>query len=270
MKWYDAHWKSQLFDKVRDHPADIYGFQECEDVSSTVSKAGLRDYEVFQGPNKGEGGNPAPLAWNSKVFQKLTEPEDEWIASDQYGNRYANVVRLRHKASGATVTFSNTHGPLGNCKSSVGDNWVKSFNTRKQDGDVVIMTGDFNCKPGETAINKVEAFLGQRVHHWVDFIFTTSSTISGGHHDGWPSDHALLEAEIDIGSGPPPGAGGSDGSDGSESNDDSGGSGGSDGSDENDGSGSSEIIFIGLGVQTCVSVCSVLPLVLSAALLHSR
>lgn len=131
------------------------------------------------------------------------------------------------------------------------------------------MTGDFNCKPGDIAISKVESFLGQRVHHWVDFIFTTSSSISGGHHDGWPSDHALLEADIDIGSGPPPGVGGSEGSDGSESNDGSGDSEG-DGIDGIDNSDSSEIILIGLGVQTAVSVCSVLPLLVSAVLIFIR
>jgi endonuclease/exonuclease/phosphatase family metal-dependent hydrolase len=196
-----------LYQKIKEHPADLYGFQECENVEQVMERSGLgkAQYGFFQGPNK-PNANPAPLVWSKEKFDLLphgtsgkAEPQTVWIAADGYGDRNANVVRLRHKASGKTVVFSNTHGPLGNCGGTTGDNWVKSITNSRKDNDVGIMTGDFNCWPGTDAMNRVTGLLKKRVPDGsIDFVLTTSSSISGGKHDKWPSDHDLVKAQVNL------------------------------------------------------------------------
>ena len=70
----------------------------------------------------GPGDNPAPVAWDGQRFDRLGAG---WlqVGSDQYGQRVTVWVRLLDRTTGATVFFANTHGPLGDCSTALGDNW---------------------------------------------------------------------------------------------------------------------------------------------------
>jgi len=202
-RWGDLH------NRIREEkPFDLIGFQECDNVESIVRDSGLDGFDFWQGPSP----NPCPLAWNSAVFTRISEPGTKWVASDQYGNRHVNFVRLRHVATGSTVLFANTHGPLGNCGNSVGQNWADAITDNIQAGDIAFMTGDFNCGTGSTAMNKVHSVLTQRVEAsefgGIDQILTNGRALSGGSKNGWPSDHPLVEGVFALQSGSGNGASG--------------------------------------------------------------
>lgn len=213
-------WNS-LYDRIKmQRPFDLIGFQECEDVASVVRASGLDGFEYYQGPNK-PANNPAPLAWNAAVFSKISGPGEKWVASDQYGGRYLTWVRLRHIASGIKIFFANTHGPLGNCGSTVGNNWLSGVNDNKEPGDVVFVTGDYNCGTGSSAMNRLkDGLVNDNVNDidgGIDQIITDfGRKESGGSHQGWPSDHPLIKGTFRVGGS---GSGNSD-SDDSESNGD--------------------------------------------------
>merc|ERR1712050_276266 len=102
-----------------EQPFDLIGFQGCEDAQSIVQGAGMTGFEYYMGPNK-PSANPAPLAWSTSVFEKVSGPGHVKVAQDQYGDRIMTWVRLRHQATGVMVFFANTHGPLGSCGSRNG------------------------------------------------------------------------------------------------------------------------------------------------------
>jgi len=201
------HWES-LWQRISaQKPFDLIGFQECEDVAGTVQSSGLAGFDHWQGPNKPQS-NPAPLAWNAAVFSKVAGPGHVVVGADQYGDRIVTWVRLQHIASEKTVLFANTHGPLGNCGADLGDKWVSAVNDVKSPGDLVILTGDFNCQSGSEAMNKIRSSLTGGIDGGIDFILTDGmETISGGNENGYPSDHPLIKARFQLGSatsGSPP------------------------------------------------------------------
>jgi len=189
---------SELWSRIRgESPLDLIGFQECEDVADVVRHSGLSGFEYYLGPKP----NPAPLAWNAQVFSKIGGPGNKWIASDQWGNRHLNWVRLRHKSSGATVFFANTHGPLGNCGTTVGNNWLSGVNENRQSGDTVVFTGDFNCGTGSPAMNILKGQLTVAYDGGIDQILSDKGhkTSSGtGRREGSPSDHPLIKGSFTV------------------------------------------------------------------------
>jgi len=185
-----------IYSKVRSHSFDLIGFQECSNVASVLQNVGLGGWQYYQGPGKPDN-NPAPLAWDPSKFSKLAGPGNKWVASDQYGGRYMTWVRLQHRATGAKILFANTHGPLGNCGSTLGNNWKAGVNGNRQSGDIVFMTGDFNCDSGTQAMKILKESLtndGNDVDVGIDQILVKhTKKLSGGKHDGWPSDHPLVK-----------------------------------------------------------------------------
>jgi hypothetical protein len=201
-----------LYDRItKQMPFDLIGFQECEDVARIIDKSGLEDFDFYQGPNKPKN-NPAPIAWNEKLFTKLAGPSEKWVASDGYGGRYMVWVRLQHKASGVSVFFANTHGPLGNCGSTLGNNWVAGIRENKDANDVVFVTGDYNCWTGTSAMKLLKQELNDDgvndVDAGIDQILTDfglyQKESGGGKLEGWPSDHPLVKGTFGIGPTPPP------------------------------------------------------------------
>jgi len=198
-----------LWNKISDEkPFDLIGFQECEDVEGTVRSSGLSGFDYWQGPNKPQS-NPAPIAWNTAVFSKVSGPDgvvsgpgSVKVGEDQYGDRIVTWVRLEHLATKRTVFFANTHGPLGGCGDGLGNNWVSSVTSNKLPGDVVIMTGDFNCGSGSPAMQKIQSLLPGGVDGGIDFILTQGiDKISGGSSNGYPSDHPLIKGSFQFSSG---------------------------------------------------------------------
>jgi len=191
---------------VRSHSFDLIGFQECSNVASVLQNVGLGGWQYYQGPGKPDN-NPAPLAWDPSKFSKLAGPGNKWVASDQYGGRYMTWVRLQHRATGAKILFANTHGTLGNCGNTLGNNWKAGVNGNRQSGDIVMMTGDFNCDSGTQAMKILKDSLyndRNDVDVGIDQILVKhTKKVSGGKHDGWPSDHPLVKGSFQVsGNGP--------------------------------------------------------------------
>jgi len=195
-----------IYSKIRSHSFDLIGFQECSNVASVLRNVGLGGWQYYQGPGKPDS-NPAPLAWNPSKFSKLGGPGNKWVASDKYGGRYMTWVRLQHRATGAKILFANTHGPLGNCGSTLGNNWKAGVNGNRQSGDIVFMTGDFNCDSGTQAMKILKESLtkdGNDVDVGIDQILVKhTKKLSGGRHDGSPSDHPLVKGSFQVGGNGP-------------------------------------------------------------------
>mmetsp|Transcript_23188 Transcript_23188/g.50901 ORF Transcript_23188/g.50901 Transcript_23188/m.50901 type:complete len:325 (+) Transcript_23188:139-1113(+) len=195
MFWWNVkmynNWEG-VFNRIRSNgPYDLFGFQECEDVVRTLTASGLiTDFEYFQGIST---ENPAPIAWNKTVFEKISEPKSRNIGADKWGQRWVNSVKLRHKVSGATVLFLNTHGPLEQCGTeSLKSNWQDSIITEKAGVDQVFMTGDFNCQIFETAMVGVRTELPRSADFYIDHILSTADVVNGERLEGAPSDHPFI------------------------------------------------------------------------------
>merc|ERR1711920_276011 len=159
--------------------------------------SGLSNFDYYLGPKP----NPAPLAWNRQVFTKIGGPGNKYIAKDQWGNRHLTWVRLRHNAAGVNVLFANTHGPLGNCGTGVGSNWVAGINENKRADDVVFMTGDYNCGSGTPAMNMLKGQLNVAYDGGIDQILASGAEkASGGsgRREGSPSDHPLIKGAFTV------------------------------------------------------------------------
>jgi len=65
---------------------------------------------------------------------------------------------LEHKASRKKVFFGNTHGPLSGCrrrKAKLGEHYLDGIASNSQPNDIVIVTGDWNCRAKTLAMKKV-------------------------------------------------------------------------------------------------------------------
>lgn len=114
-------------------------------------------------------------------------------------------VRLRHDATGAAVLFVNTHGPLGQCGNTLGNNWANGVRARMQPGDTVFMTGDFNCGTGSAAMNIIKGLLPEAVDGGIDQILSNRGRVlSGGTSAGSPSDHPFVKGTFSVGAGTGP------------------------------------------------------------------
>jgi endonuclease/exonuclease/phosphatase family metal-dependent hydrolase len=181
---------------------DLIGFQECEDVDRIVHGAELEGFDFYQGPNK-QWANPAPLAWNAQVFEKLDGPDYKIVAHDRYGARVLTWVRLKHKHTGTTIFFGNTHGPLGNCGWTLGRNWMDGVTENRQPGDLSFIMGDFNCMTGTPAMQKLHENFPYRVDAGIDQIMSDVLDAEwgdgkSGSKCGWPSDHPLVKATFTL------------------------------------------------------------------------
>ncbi|CAJ1364820.1 unnamed protein product [Effrenium voratum] len=174
-------------------PFDLVGFQECEDVASMVAKSGMQGMDFYQGPNKPDY-NPAPIAWRKGLFQVLGHPGFEEIGSDIWGIRILTYVRLQLLQSKRTVLFANTHGPLGDCEEDQGKAWVKALEGKRQRGDAVFLTGDFNCREETPAMRLLTGYLANGIKDVIDHVLTDTTVRAheGGRVEGYPSDHPLV------------------------------------------------------------------------------
>merc|ERR1712113_907726 len=132
-------------------------------------------------------------------FQKIGGPGNKWVAEDRWGARHFTWVRLRHGPTGANIFFANTHGPLENCGNTLGNNWASGVRDNKQVGDVVFMTGDFNCGAGTPAMQLLRKVLPTIIDGGIDHILTDQAKKeSGGKREGSPSDHPLIKAAFTV------------------------------------------------------------------------
>eukprot|EP00928_Gymnodinium_smaydae_P040316 TRINITY_DN27354_c0_g1_i1.p1 TRINITY_DN27354_c0_g1~~TRINITY_DN27354_c0_g1_i1.p1 ORF type:complete len:490 (-),score=74.58 TRINITY_DN27354_c0_g1_i1:131-1600(-) len=195
-------------------PYDVMGFQECEDPALVLGPADLMDQ--FQSI---QGAHAMCMAYRKSAWVLIRRGEAD-VAEDQssehYGTRGAQWMRLRHKQTSQTLLFVNHHGPLsvnsgGKCGGeATAHNLVRLIASKGQEGDIIVLVGDFNANAQSTTIQElwrhiVLAYNGDSFGG-VDNIFSNAGSPyvasprtlgTGG------SDHNAVSAIIEVG-GPPP------------------------------------------------------------------
>jgi len=197
-------------------PGDMIGFQECQGIEKIIDGMGLRDSHSYAcAPKQNQYvGTDACMAWNNTRFELLGKAQSAVVGSDQWGNRYAQWVRLKIRGTTATITFMNTHGPLTSCNGEgakvLAKTTLDTIKGAMQPGDAFFYVGDFNCFDNQDVMRKIyESYNlvitsdvqqpGQDTagmdHIISDFI---SHKISAESVDGRPSDHSLLKATYQV------------------------------------------------------------------------
>lgn len=131
--------------------------------------------------------------------------EKQYVSDDKYGARFVTWVRLYVIATGRTLFFANTHGPLNKCFGWVGKHvayqYGKAINDNKAPTDMVIFAGDFNCGSDTATIVELKKQLSldgtDQSFSGSDHIFSSGlGVLWEGHVDGTPSDHELLKVTL--------------------------------------------------------------------------
>ena len=193
-----------LYATIEGQAFDLIGFQECEDVSTVISNVPRMSgrFDSFAPTGiPGPGDNPAPVAWDGQRFDRLGAGWMQ-VGSDQYGQRVTVWVRLLDRTTGATVFFANTHGPLGDCSTGLGDNWMRAVADNIAPDDFLVYTGDFNCGAGSAAISVLDGAAGGPLklvaNGGIDMIFTNGADAASWRSvNGYPSDHPLVAATFE-------------------------------------------------------------------------
>jgi len=195
-------------------PFDFMGFQECESPERVLGPVGLlNEYATVRGTHA------ICAAYRKTTWELLAHGEGdvgEDIATNHYGRRGAQWLRLKHKENGKVVFFVNHHGPLavnsgGTCGgTATAVNLMKLMATHGQRGDALVLVGDFNANAASLTIQSMWSKL---VHVFngvsfggVDNIFSniplshvvrTENLGSGG------SDHDAIAAVMQLGGADP-------------------------------------------------------------------
>jgi len=84
----------------------------------------------------------------------------------------------------------------------VGNNWAAGINENKQAGDIVFMTGDFNCGTGTPAMNILKGQLPVAVDGGIDQILSDRGQKQKGDTNGgrdlYPSDHPFIKGSFAV------------------------------------------------------------------------
>jgi len=214
-KKHNDHTAGQLIkESAKDEPYDVIGFQECNEPYRVLWDAGLdSDYKAHHTYQN------ICIAWRKKAWEELSHgwavvaQDASWAPKGQnYGQRHAMWVRLRHRETKQTLFFLNHHGPL---PLSSGGDWGGPETARKllnlvahnaTEGDAVVMVGDFNSKLHSLTVEQV----GCRLHKvlsgtkfgGVDHIFANvdgSQVASSKLLGRGGSDHNALNAVLKLG-----------------------------------------------------------------------
>jgi len=190
-------------------PYDFMGFQECDDVGRVLADAGLEQEYAAVG-----GQHAVAIAYRTSEWRLLSQGMAE-VAEDRpeqwWGTRGALWARFQHIVDGKTVLFVNHHGPLpvgtgGRCgKHATAWNILRTIATHGEEGDGIILVGDFNADAGTTTIQELEA----RLHRvftgasfgGVDHIFSNcgeSRVVVRRNLGNGGSDHDALDAVITL------------------------------------------------------------------------
>jgi hypothetical protein len=177
-------------------PFTVMAFQECDSVGRVLSDASL------QGRYAGVQGNHAlAIAYDRYNWKKLNQGAAD-VAEDgrqqYYGRRGIQWLRLRHKQSRKTLFIVNHHGPLpipsgGLCGGeATAYNILKQIADHAEDGDMIVVTGDFNAN------RRSKTFQGLQEHlHWL----YTGRSIGGIDHFFSNYDESHVRDKKNLGSG---------------------------------------------------------------------
>jgi len=190
-------------------PFDVMAFQECLDVDWLLQKAGLaNEYGGLQGSEE------ICLAYRKSSWAALGSGQAQ-VAEDQRGDfwrrRIGQWVRLRHMETGKTLFFMNHHGPLpigtGGACGGVGTahNLMNLVGAHAQDGDVVILLGDFNAGPNSATVQQLATRLHRlfagTIDGGIDNIFSnvpTTAVVGSANLGKGGSDHDALSLLVNI------------------------------------------------------------------------
>merc|ERR1712107_341071 len=86
----------------------------------------------------------------------------------------------------------------------MGRNWANGVKNNKAEGDIVFVTGDYNCWTGTSAMSILkESLINDGTHDidgGIDQIITDFGfKEDGGKLEGWPSDHPMIKGKFEIG-----------------------------------------------------------------------
>lgn len=146
---------------IQKAAADLIGFQEFHEPNLELYQRELSGFDHVPGPIS-ESAPPHQynaIFWRSSELEPLdtggfwlSETPDVWSASwDTYSIRSAVWVKLRHLPSGACFVHLNTHLDHRSERARVeGARLILSRLESIRDGLPVIITADFNDRPGST------------------------------------------------------------------------------------------------------------------------
>eukprot|EP00419_Tripos_fusus_P009163 CAMPEP_0172658226 /NCGR_PEP_ID=MMETSP1074-20121228/2649_1 /TAXON_ID=2916 /ORGANISM="Ceratium fusus, Strain PA161109" /LENGTH=528 /DNA_ID=CAMNT_0013473491 /DNA_START=35 /DNA_END=1621 /DNA_ORIENTATION=- len=200
-------------DSAKSMPYDLMAFQECEDPHFVLEKAGLlEDYTSFGG--LGTITTAICMAFRRKTWELLSHGSGlvaEDARAQYYGKRAAQWMRLRHHGTGKTILFMNHHGPLpvnsgGSCGGlGTAYSLLKLIQRHTEEGDAVVLVGDFNANTGSSTVQHLERRLNEvftgTALGGIDHFFTnlgSSSAISAENLGNGGSDHDALSVVLEM------------------------------------------------------------------------
>jgi len=125
------------------------------------------------------------------------------VARDGCGSRVMEMVKVRDTSSGKKILFANTHGPVagvcgwGTSGWEYDRNMADAIRSRKDDCEIVILTGDFNTGP--STLKQTRAIVSNKVEGaWNIDMILSNVPCSGGMFHGGRSDHDGVKATCDL------------------------------------------------------------------------
>lgn len=230
-----SHRKALVADVIEKSGADLIGFQEAEQFQIDDLMGLLQGYEAYGiGREEGDRGERNTIFVRKSRFEVLEKstiwlsptPNQSTLGWDARYRRTLTISRLRDKQTNKTINFYNAHfdheGRIARYQSAL----AVLTEVAKHQGEPIILTGDFNDRPGfdghialseklrDTAITSKAPHKGGdisfngfgrdlRVGNKIDYIFASdnfivkSSEIVAHLYDGhYPSDHFPIISEL--------------------------------------------------------------------------
>ena len=226
--------------RIRAFSPDLLGVQECrDDAQAEYLKANLPEYQ-FYGVRRGGGGvtdvEMAPILIRKAAFQ-IVQTGRFWLSEtprkagskswDAVFARTAAWAELRHRGSGRSLTFLNTHFDYKPQAIQGAAQQLRAWAGETARRRALIITGDFNADKNSAAYRELTADGLLRDAHRlanpgapdaptfhgygnpaelspIDWLlvsrhFAVRSAAVDSHHEGslYPSDHYPITAEID-------------------------------------------------------------------------
>lgn len=209
-------WAAEL---LRAKGVDVVGFQEmANDQAAAFVQAAGQDFGLFPGAGKGHLRSHNSIAWRKDTWD-LVKASTVDMPSHKGRMQPSPIVRLRHKATGEEVVFTNFHNAPGYHIGAQQHNRDRARalqvdlvnRLQRETGLPVIVTGDMNEKDvyfrdmttraGMTAANQGPR--GQAPKHMaIDWIFGSAGVRFRNYlRERGPlgrkiSDHAMLLSEV--------------------------------------------------------------------------
>ena len=232
--------KDRVLARIRAFAPDLLGVQECrDDAQAEYLKNNLPGYQ-FYGVRRGGGGvtdvEMAPILIRKDAFQ-IVQTGRFWLSEtprkpgskswDAVFARTAAWAELRHRASGRSLTFLNTHFDYMPQAIQGAAEQLRAWAEETARRRAVIVTGDFNADKNSAAYRELTgggllADAHRRAHPGaadeptfhgygkpaelspIDWLlvsrhFAVHTAAVDTHHEGnlYPSDHYPITAEID-------------------------------------------------------------------------